>query len=261
MFLITPAFLSLGISMKSPQLLQAMLTRNVKALVVMSQEPGPLTSVCERAKKQGVYLVIVSNPLDKNIQDVFVNGDNKSFGAMAAEAVGKLLKGKGNIVVMEGTQCPINTDRAGTFKKVIAEKFPGIKIMDSQPAHWNTEKGLLLMENYLQKFPRIDAVWAGDDDVLTGALKAYRESKRNDVKFFVGGGGAKGTVKMIMDNDPLVKATVTYSPAMISTGIEAALAGLRNGSRTPEGKKEIIIPSRIVVKENAAEYYFPTSIY
>ena len=162
---------------------------------------------------------------------------------------------------MEGTQCPINTDRAGTFKKVIAEKFPGIKIMDSQPAHWNTEKGLLLMENYLQKFPRIDAVWAGDDDVLTGALKAYKESRRKDVKFFVGGGGAKGTVKMIMDNDPLVKATVTYSPAMISTGIEAALAGLRNGSRTPEGKKEIIIPSRIVVKENAAEYYFPTSIY
>ena len=241
--------------------IENMLARNVKALVVMSQEPGPLTAVCERAKKQGVYLVIVSNPLDKNIQDVFVNGDNKSFGAAAAEAVGKLLNGKGKIVVMEGTQCPINTDRAGTFKKVIAEKFPGIKIMDSQPAHWNTEKGLLLMENYLQKHPQIDAVWAGDDDVLTGALKAYKESKRKDVKFFVGGGGAKGTVKMIMDNDPLVKATVTYSPAMISTGIEAALTGLRNGGKTQEGKKEIIIPSRIVLKENASRYYFPASIY
>ena len=117
------------------------------------------------------------------------------------------------------------------------------------------------MENFLQKFPRIDAVWAGDDDVLTGALKAYKESKRKDVKFFVGGGGAKGTVKMIMENDPLVKATITYSPAMISTGIEAALAGLRNGGRTPEGKKEIIIPSRIVLNNNAAEYYFPASIY
>lgn len=241
--------------------IENMLAQNVKALVVMSQEPGPLTTVCERAKKKGVYLVVVSNPLEKNVQDVFVNGDNKSFGAAAAESMGKLLGGKGDIVVMEGTQCPINTDRAGTFRKVIAEKFPQIRILDSQPAHWNTEKGLLLMENYLQKHPRIDAVWAGDDDVLTGALKAYRESGRKDVKFFAGGGGAKGTVKMIMDGDPLVKVTVTYSPAMISTGIEAALAGLRNAGKTPEDKKEIIIPSRIVLKENAAKYYFPDSVY
>lgn len=241
--------------------IENMLAQNVKALVVMSQEPGPLTAVCERAKKQGVFLVIVSNPLDKKVEDVFVNGDNKSFGKAAAEAVGKLLKGKGSIVVMEGTQCPINTDRAGTFKKVIREKFPHIRILDSQPAHWNTEKGLLLMETFLQKFPKIDAVWAGDDDVLTGALKAYKESKRKDVQFFVGGGGAKGTVKMIMENDPLVKATVTYSPAMISTGIEEALQGVRMGGKLPGGRKEIIIPSLIILKENAEKYYFPDSIY
>ena len=45
--------------------IENMLAQNVKALVVMSQEPGPLTTVCERAKKKGVYLVVVSNPLPK----------------------------------------------------------------------------------------------------------------------------------------------------------------------------------------------------
>ncbi len=239
--------------------IENLLARNVDALVVMSQEPGPVTTVCEQAKKQGTFLVVVSNPLEKPVQDVFVNGDNRSFGAAAAEAMGALLKGKGDIVVMEGVPCPINSDRVGAFKKVLAEKYPGIRILDSQAANWNTEKGLALMENYLQKFQKIDAVWAGDDDVLIGALKAYEESKRKDVKGMIGGGGGKNMVKKIMDKDPLVKATVTYSPRMLEEGVNAALDGLRNGKKAK--RKEIIIPSKIVTSENAAKYYYPDSVY
>ncbi len=239
--------------------IENLLARNVDALVVMSQEPGPVTAVCEQAKKQGVYLVVVSNPLEKPVQDVFVNGDNRSFGAAAAEAMGVLLKGKGDIVVMEGVPCPINSDRVGAFRKTLAEKYPGIRILDSQAANWNTEKGLSLMENYLQKFPKIDAVWAGDDDVLIGALKAYEESGRKDVKGMIGGGGSKITVKKIMNNDPLVKATVTYSPRMLEEGVDAALDGLRNGKKAK--RKEIIIPSKIVTSENAAGHYYPDSVY
>ncbi len=239
--------------------IENLLARNVDALVVMSQEPGPVTAVCEQAKKQGVYLVVVSNPLEKPVQDVFVNGDNRSFGAAAAEAMGALLKGKGDIVVMEGVPCPINSDRVGAFRKTLAEKYPGIRILDSQAANWNTEKGLALMENYLQKFPKIDAVWAGDDDVLIGALKAYEESKRKDVKGMIGGGGSKIAVKKIMNNDPLVKATVTYSPRMLEEGVDAALDGLRSGKKAK--RKEIIIPSKIVTSGNASGHYFPDSVY
>ena len=50
--------------------------------------------------------------------------------------------------------------------------YPGIEILDSQPAYWSTQRGLEVMENYLQKYPEIDAVWTGDDDVLKGALQA-----------------------------------------------------------------------------------------
>ena len=78
------------------------------------------------------------------------------------------------------------------------------------------------MENYLQKFPKIDGVWAGDDDVLTGALKAVEEAKRQDIQVMIGGGGAKTMVKRVMDGDRYVKATVTYPPAMIRTAMETA---------------------------------------
>lgn len=241
--------------------MENLLARKVDALVMLCQEPGPLTPVCQNAKKQGVYLVVVSNPLTKPVQDVFVNGDNRSFGTAAAQAMGQLLDGKGDILVMEGIPCPINTERVESFKSELSAKYPDIKIMESQAAWWNAEKGMALMENYLQKYPKIDAIWVGDDDVMIGALKAYQESKRTDVKAILGGGGSKMVVKKIMDNDPLVRATVTYPPQMVEVGIRAALEGLRNGKKVPGGKTEIIIPSQIVTPQNAKDHYFPDSVY
>lgn len=238
--------------------IENLLARRVNALVVLAQEPGPISNICERAKQQGAYLVVVSNPIDKPVQDVFVNGDNRSFGAAAAETIGRLLNGQGDIVMMEGVPCPINTDRVSAFRKVLSEKYPKIKILESQAAWWNTEKGLALMENFLQKHKKIDGIWCGDDDVMLGALKAYQESKRKDIKCFVGGGGSKLIVKKVLDKDPLVRGTVTYSPRMLETGVHAALEGLRTGKTR---QKEIIIKSEIVTAETAAKYYFPDSVY
>ena len=133
--------------------------------------------------------------------------------------------------------------------------------MESQPAYWNTEKGLALMENYLQKHKKIDAVWAGDDDVLKGVIKAYQNSKRSDIKALTGGGGSKDIVKLILDKDPVVKATVTYPPNMVAVGMDLALKGLRANKQTDPKDKEVIVPSEVVMTENAAKFYFPDSVY
>lgn len=249
-----------GNSAEQVDRIENLLARRPDALVVMSQEPGPITPVCANAKQQGTYLVVVSNPLTQPVSDLFVNGDNRSFGAAAAEAMGQLLGGQGDIVVMEGIPCPVNTDRVEAFRETLRAKYPKIRILDSQTAMWTAEKGLALMENFLQKYPQIDGVWAGDDDVLIGVLQAYHESKRTDVKAMVGGGGSKVMVKKVLDRDPLVRATVTYSPRMIETAIREALAGLRNGKKPLTGPEKII-SSEIVTPENAAQHYFPNSVY
>lgn len=241
--------------------IENLITQQVNALVVLSQEPGPLNEVCKKAKQNGIYFVNVSNPLPEPCQDIFVNGSNAGFGAASAEAMGKILNGKGNILVMEGIPCPINTERITAFRKVLAEKYPGIKIMESQPAYWNTEQGLKLMETYLQKYKKIDAVWAGDDDVLKGVIKAYQESGRKDIKALTGGGGSKDIVKLILDKDPVVKATVTYPPNMVAVGMDLALKGLRANKQTDPKDREVIVPSEVVMPENAAKFYFPDSVY
>ena len=240
--------------------IENLLVQNVDALVVMAQEPEPLQQVCERAKKKGKFLVIVSNPLKEPVQDVFVNGDNAGFGSAAAEAMGKELNGKGNIVLKEGYSSPINTTRIEAFRKTLAEKYPDIKILDSRLAYYSAEKALALMENYLQKFKdeTIDGVWAGDDDALLGALKACTESHNKTIKTIIGGGGSSKVVKMIMDKNPLVHTTVTYPPAIIKEGIQAAYDGLKDPAKVVA---ERTVPSEIVNIENAEKYYFPDSNY
>lgn len=237
--------------------IENLMANDIDALVVMAQEPGPLTQICKQAKEKGIFLTVVSNPLSEKVEDIFVNGDNVSFGEAAGEAINQILSGKGNILVMEGIPCPINTQRVDGFKKTLA-KYPDIRILESQPANWNTEKGLALMESFLLKYPKIDAVWAGDDDVLLGAIKAYKESKRTDVKGFVGGGGCKNIVKQILDNDANIKATVTYPPQMIQVAIDATISAIVDKT-VPSS--EIIVKSQIVTPANAKEHYFPDSVY
>lgn len=242
--------------------IENLVSQGIDALVVVCQDPLPITPACVKAHKSGVYTVVVSNPMsDPSCQDLFVNGDNRNLGEQAARAIGKLIDGKGKIAVMEGVLCPINTMRVEGFKDVLAKEFPGIEILESKPTDWLTERGYDLMDAYLQKYEHLDAVWAGDDDVLAGAIRAYEKSGRKDIKAIVGGGGSKFVVKKVMDNDPVIRATVSYPPMMAYRGIREALNGLRNGKKPVDGISEIVIPSEIITPENAKDFYFPESRY
>ncbi|MDQ0291836.1 ABC transporter substrate-binding protein [Oligosphaera ethanolica] len=235
-----------------------LMVQGIDALVILPHDPSPLTGICEQAAKAGVYLVVVDRGLDKPVQNLYLAGDNAGFGRGGAESVVKALAGTGKILVMEGIPCTVNSIRVDAFNEVI-KQHPGIEILESQSAYWDTEKGLKLMENYLQKYPQIDAVWTGDDDVLLGALKAYEESGRKDIKCFVGGAGSKAIVKRILDGDPLIPFNVTYPPKMIADGVDYAIKGLRG--ELADDEKTIIIPAEIITRDNARDFYYPDSIF
>ena len=238
--------------------IENLIVQGVKAVVVLPQEPAPLTGVCEQLKKKGIYLVVVDRGLQKDVQDLLVVGDNREFGRRCAEEMAKRLNGKGEILIMEGIPCEVNSMRVDAFREVM-KNHPQITVLESQSALWSTEKGLKLMENFLQKYKKIDAVWTGDDDVLIGALKAYEESKRKDIKFFIGGGGSKIIVKKVLDNNPLVPVNVTYPPRMIAYGIDYAAAAVKGKPKTKE--KRVVVPAEVITPKNAKFFYYPNSIY
>ena len=120
----------------------------------------------------------------------------------------------------------------------------------------DTSKGFTVMQDFLSRFPKIDAVWAQDDDIAIGVIQAVRQARRQDELFVVGGGGMKDIVKRVMDGDELTPVDVLYPPSMISTAME--LTALKLISNTPiEG--EYILGSPLITQDNAEDYYFPDS--
>lgn len=237
--------------------IENLLVRGVDALVVLPNEPAPLTPVCKKAASSGIPLVVVDRGLAEPVQTLEVVGDNPGFGRVSGEQIAAAIGGKGKVALMQGVMCQVNTDRVEAFRKALSE-FPEIEIVADGVSDWSTEKGMRLMEAYLQKFPQLDAVWAGDDDVLLGARKAYEESGRTDLKILLGGGGSKTVVKMVLDGDPLVTQTVTYPPKMIYVAATEA-ARILAGEKPAEPR--IVVPAAVVDASNAAENYFPESAY
>ena len=88
------------------------------------------------------------------------------MGNIAAEYLIQKLGGKGDIVALRGSPTVIDNQRFDTFMGLI--KDTQIKVLDSKYANWNRDDGFKVMQDFLTRFPKIDAVWAQDDDIALG---------------------------------------------------------------------------------------------
>jgi len=241
-----------------------LMVKGIDALVILAHDSAPLTPIVKEASEAGIFIVSVDRGLTEPVEDIYIAGDNPGLGRVSAEWIAEEMNYEGNLVILEGIPCVINSERVDAFMEVISQ-YPNITVLDSQPAYWQAEKGLEVMENYLQKFPEIDAVWCQDDDIMQGVLQAYEESGRDDIHTILGGAGAKWAIQMVMENDPLVRADVTYPPNMIATGVSAAVMSLRNiqlnGFYQFAFPSQVILAAELVTPENAADYYEPDSIF
>lgn len=243
-----------------------MMVKGIDGLVILCTESAPLTPIAKKAHEKGIFIVNVDRgflPEAGQIADLFLEGDNKAFGRKSAEFMVKKLNGKGNIVILSGIPCTVDTDRVNAAKEVFAAN-PGIKILAQQAADWNRQKGLTVMENFLNKHKKIDAVWAQDDDIMLGAMQAIKEAGREKEMWLFGGAGMKDVVKMVMDKNPQVPADMTYPPSMIAAGIHEAASAMRDGNKDKVLQfmpKHLMIDVELITPENAKSYYFPESVY
>ncbi|WNG52060.1 substrate-binding domain-containing protein [Archangium minus] len=263
--------------------IEDMMAQQVDGLVVLATESAPITPVAEKAKARGIFIVNVDRGFLKPVADVFLEGDNKAFGRKSAEFIVQKLGGKGNVVILRGIPSTVDTDRYEAAMEVFKQN-PGIQVLAAQPGMWNQQKSLEVMQSYLSQFPKIDAVWASDDDMALGAEKAIKEAGRQNEMWLFGGGGMKDIVKRVMDKDPLYPADITYPPAMIAASIDLAVANLRDGNEKAiadkipahlridksqlqekraagQTQRLLKLDVHLITPENAKEFYFPDSVY
>jgi len=225
------------------------------ALVILPHSSEELTMPVHALKEKGIFITVVDRGLtDPAVQDLYVAGDNIAVGGTTAKFLVDKLGGKGDVVVLRGIPTVIDDERIKGFEDGI--KGSDIKILDIQYANWNSDEAFKLMQDYLAKYPKIDAVWANDDDMLLGVLEAIHQSKRTDIKFALGGNGMKDIIEKVMAGDAMTPIETPYPPSMIKTAIYLTAANL-SGQVPVRGSVKLDAP--LITKDNAEEYYFPDS--
>jgi ribose transport system substrate-binding protein len=230
-------------------------TRGIDALVVLPFESEPLTGPVKAVADQGIWVTVVDRGLaEPGIENLYVAGDNPGFGRVSGEYMVQALPEGGKIVALRGIPTTIDNERVEGFEQAI--EGHNIEVLGMEHGNWNRDDSFAVMQDFLSKYPEIDAVWASDDDMAVGVLAAIEGAGRTDVKFVLGGAGMKEMIQRTQQGDPMVPANVTYPPSMIATAIEITAVGLV--SDTPVSGR-FIIGSELVTPENAEQYYFPDS--
>ncbi len=148
-----------------------------------------------------------------------VASDNAEGGKMAAQYVIEQLGSEGNIVELEGTAgSSAARDRGAGFDNEIAAT--NFKIVTKQNADFDRTKGLSVMENIIQSQDKINAVFAQNDEMALGALKALQGANMNDV-LVVGFDATDDAVASVKKGE--MAATIAQQPLLIGqTAVDLA---------------------------------------
>ena len=230
-------------------------TRKLDALVILPFTSEELTGPVAQVASKGTFITVVDRGLtDPTIQDLYVAGDNIAVGANTAEWLADKLGGKGQIVVLRGIPTVIDDERIEGFTKVIEKT--DIKILDIQYAHWNQDEAFTLMQDYLARYPQIDAVWANDDDMLLGVLEAVDQAGRKDIKYALGGNGMKQVIEMVKAKNARTPISTPYPPSMIASAMYMTVAQF-TGQAPMRGSFRLDAP--LITPEIADQFYVPQS--
>ena len=234
--------------------LEDLVTQGINALVTLPHNSDELTDPIRQVKKKGVFVTVVDRALsDQSIQDLYVAGNNPALGKVAGDYIKSKLP-QGNVVVIRGLPIVIDEERQKGFDDAV--KGSGVKVLDKQFGNWSRDDAFKVMQDYLAKFPKIDAVWCQDDDMAVGVMEAVKQSGRKDIQFVVGGAGMKDMVKKVADGDSMIPVDVLYPPAMIATAMELTVANFYD--QVPV-RGRFILDATLVTKDNAKEFYYPDS--
>ena len=140
-----------------------------------------------------------------------VASDNAEGGKMAAQYLINQLEDNANIVELEGIAGSSATrDRGAGFDNEIENS--NLNIITKQSADFDRTKGLSVMENIIQSKGDIDAVFAQNDEMALGALKALQDANMDNV-LVVGFDATDDAVASV--NKGEMSATIAQQPILI----------------------------------------------
>ncbi len=159
------------------QIVETMIAARVDAIILTPLDDRALIPPVVEAKKAGIPTVIFNSALAGNHHIAYISTDNRRGGRLAAEHIGKLMSGRGNLIlirVLESVEG--GRQREEGFLEGIRGKFPAMTILsDNQYAGITTETAYQTTENLLSRFPNVEAIFTPNESSTFGCLRALQD--------------------------------------------------------------------------------------
>jgi inositol transport system substrate-binding protein len=226
------------------------ISQKVDAIIVIpvdTEAAGPITQKVQAANIPLVYVNRRPSGLPKGVP--YVGSDSLYAGTVEMESLAKLAGGKGNVVILQGD--PANEAavlRTKGCNDVVA-KNPGMKVTKTQAGNWYRDKGLSIMENWIQSGEKIDVVCANNDEMALGAIQALKNAKLLD-KVVVGGVDATKDALAAMKAGDLEVTVFQDAKSQGGGGVDAAVK-LAQKQSVPD---LVDVPYQLVTPDNMSKF-------
>lgn len=214
--------------------------RGAKVLLINPTDSEAVGTAVAVANKKNIPVITLDRGANKGNVVSHIASDNVAGGKMAGDFIAEKVGKNAKVIQLEGIAgTSAARERGEGFKQAVeANQF---ELLASQPADFDRTKGLNVMENLLASHGSAKAVFAQNDEMALGALRAIRASGKNIL--VVGFDGTDDAVKAV--NGGQLAATIAQQPEKIGElGVEVA-------DKVLKGEKvdaQIPVPLKVVTK-------------
>ncbi|WP_416174878.1 MAG: D-ribose ABC transporter substrate-binding protein [Bifidobacterium crudilactis] len=225
---------------------QNFVSQNVDAILVNPVDSDSIVPAIKSANNAGIPVIAMDRGANGGTVLSTVASDNVEAGKMAAQAVAKAFGNDAKVLELSGTPGASSTiDRGNGFNDE-AKKL-GLDVVSSQSANFDRTTALNTTQNMLQANKDVKAIFAQNDEMALGAMKAVQASGQEIGIFGIDGESETHTAI----KNGTVTATIAQQPAKIG---EMALQAAYDHFAEKKVEKTINSPIYLVTKDNADEY-------
>ncbi|HDR0728771.1 TPA: ribose ABC transporter substrate-binding protein RbsB [Pasteurella multocida] len=184
--------------------------RGMKVLLINPTDSEAVVNAVKMANRNKIPVITLDRGAVAGDVVSHIASDNVAGGKMAGDFIAEKLGAGAKVIQLEGIAgTSAARERGEGFKQAIdAHKFD---VLASQPADFDRTKGLNVMENLLASKGDVKAVFAQNDEMALGALRAINAA--NKKVLVVGFDGTDDGVKAVQTGK--MAATIAQQPDLI----------------------------------------------
>jgi ribose transport system substrate-binding protein len=212
--------------------------RGVKAILINPTDSAAVSNAIRMVNRLKIPVLTLDRGALRGDVVSHIASDNVAGGKMAGEFIKTKLGDKAQIVQLEGIAgTSAARERGEGFMQAV--KGNNMTLLSSQPADFDRTKGLNVMENMLAANPNTQAVFAQNDEMALGAMRAIAAAGKEII--IVGFDGTEEGIAAVKRGK--LAATIAQQPDLIgATGIETAHKVLKGETVA----KAIPVPLKVV---------------